>query len=1766
MRTVRLFLCICLCVIAGHSSAQDYIYAIGNPSFAVNIPVENGFINITNGNLHMEFPLATHKQRGALQLNERLVYDSRIWRILPPGSNPYYGFFPSNIPNAPDLQGGWRLVTGAETGTLTYTLAYPSTSYACAGGMGGAQTTTVYNVSWSDPSGTVRDFGSARSIIQDDCAGTYSDTIGWNYASDASGYLLKTDANGSPLILDNNGNQVYPQVIDRFGNYWSSDANGNLIDDVGRTPVIVTKNGSVTYYDVLAPNGPISNNGTRVRYTVTTAPLYVSTLFYQPAVSEWVGNFYPVQSIQLPDGSSYSFTYDSYGEMTSVTLPTGGVIHYGWTNFQDSYNNMNRWLTSRTVGSDPAMTFTPSVITQCASNGTGCQEKVVVHKPSGDETAYEMTLNNGAWNTKVSVYTGAASGTPIAITTNAYSFQCSGCGSSYITQSSSVTTLAGGLQSQQQYVFDAPWLGKPSALKEWDYYSGSPSTTPTRETDYSYSGFDLHQETVFGNGTQVAQTTYDYTISAATTSGISQHGTTNAGGPYLQKVTKWLNGGTSPYTTYAMDDTGMVTSITDPNQNPATTISYQCSNSLPYQTVNPKGHTTTYGYDCNSGAITSEKDPNDTAANRSGTTYDYEAVAGRLHSVTRPDSGVTTYSYPSSTEVDTVVTATPNPSVSSQDIVDSLGRPYQHLQAGVSTETTYDANGRPYCTTNPHLSSASSTDGSTCITLYDGLDRPKTQSQPDGVSSVSWDYSGNTVTFTDEAQHSWQRTSDAFGNLTLVIEPGGLKTSYQYNALGKLNCVDQWETNSIGTPCTSSRWRAFKYDSLSRLLWSHSTETGVICYGHGDGTEAGCQADGYDNNGNLRYKTDARSVRTNYFYDALNRLIRKEYTDGTPWAYFYYDQSSTWAGAPSNGIGRLTETQIGAVHQTDRVFSYDAMGRVTDIGEELPSDLNQPGHGIHYRYDLAGNPVTIGYPSGRVVTQSFDAAGRLKSAAMTGWASNALNFNSFSPTNVASPYTYVQGDCSSSTSICYTPAGGVSSWKVGNASQNFTYNNRLQTQRIQASGFSQNLMDRQYSFAPATTGTCMTAGNNGNIWSIVDGLNAYHTQTFQYDCLNRLTYASRSDGAFTTNFSIDSFGNSSPSVNGTATMTFGSDNRVNNLPCAGTQTAFDDAGNQLCDGLAAWGTLHQYSYDAESRVSQINSGNTSLAAYQYDTQGNRVRKDASGDWTEYVFMGGQPLSEKRSDGSWSDYIYANGKKVAKADTFENEIQVGGTFDHNGVSWIGMTLPISIPGGTNPNTGQSYAVIRTGDRLVWQQEQFNARGGMCLFDSNGTSTSWSLHAQDGDLTNSWHDTSGGWLTRVVSLDSWAGRTLSSACVVVDGETNSITNGSPSLVLVNNAAILRADGSVLPIYQSGQGQPGWQIWQGQQSGNAIAGTIWNIRHLQGFNTATYPSVSTTHYLADHLGSTSMALTVEGWPTQTSEFQPYGQEINWVASANHYKFTGQERDNETGLDHFMFRTYSSTAGRWMSADPYLGSMDLSNPQSLNRYAYVGNSPLTTIDPTGLDGVGSAGGAGGCLGAVVTGGANVGADAGCVFGFLTHWLFSGPKFKGSLEPRPSNGTWDEHGAYHGSPYSSIASMIGDVGGLSTPGCEFGTCGSGFAGPGDIELHHIFPQQFVDWFENQGIDIEKYLLPLTKAAHRLRSGNGIHTRGGGDWNGTWKRWIEENPDATAEEILQQGTQMLRNFGIGGGRVLSNFTIIVNPCYNHPFASYCSSGRSNGPI
>jgi RHS repeat-associated protein len=67
---------------------------------------------------------------------------------------------------------------------------------------------------------------------------------------------------------------------------------------------------------------------------------------------------------------------------------------------------------------------------------------------------------------------------------------------------------------------------------------------------------------------------------------------------------------------------------------------------------------------------------------------------------------------------------------------------------------------------------------------------------------------------------------------------------------------------------------------------------------------------------------------------------------------------------------------------------------------------------------------------------------------------------------------------------------------------------------------------------------------------------------------------------------------------------------------------------------------------------------------------------------------------------------------------------------------------------------------------------------------------------------------------------------------------------------------------------------------------------------------------------------------------------------------KFTGKERDTETGLDYFGARYFSGAQGRFTSVDPiWITKERMLDPQRLNLYAYGRNNPLRYIDPDGMD-----------------------------------------------------------------------------------------------------------------------------------------------------------------------------------------------------------------------
>jgi RHS repeat-associated protein len=168
------------------------------------------------------------------------------------------------------------------------------------------------------------------------------------------------------------------------------------------------------------------------------------------------------------------------------------------------------------------------------------------------------------------------------------------------------------------------------------------------------------------------------------------------------------------------------------------------------------------------------------------------------------------------------------------------------------------------------------------------------------------------------------------------------------------------------------------------------------------------------------------------------------------------------------------------------------------------------------------------------------------------------------------------------------------------------------------------------------------------------------------------------------------------------------------------------------------------------------------------------------------------------------------------------------------------------------------------------------------------------------------------------------------------------------------------AVSNYYYDASGRRVWKTSQGfttayvyDTSGNVIA----------EYGGAPASSTGTTYVTVDQLGSTRVVSDGTGHRVSCSDYFPFGEEMltdvpsQIRSDAGCYgavtgfpdKFTGKERDGESGLDYFGARYFAGAQGRFTSLDPAFESENVENPQSWDRYAYVYNRSLTLTDPDG-------------------------------------------------------------------------------------------------------------------------------------------------------------------------------------------------------------------------
>ena len=197
------------------------------------------------------------------------------------------------------------------------------------------------------------------------------------------------------------------------------------------------------------------------------------------------------------------------------------------------------------------------------------------------------------------------------------------------------------------------------------------------------------------------------------------------------------------------------------------------------------------------------------------------------------------------------------------------------------------------------------------------------------------------------------------------------------------------------------------------------------------------------------------------------------------------------------------------------------------------------------------------------------------------------------------------------------------------------------------------------------------------------------------------------------------------------------------------------------------------------------------------------------------------------------------------------------------------------------------------------------------------------------------------------------------------------------------------------------------------------------LPGGATVVYTASGIAYYRhSDWLGGSRVASTPSRTKYYDVAYAPFGESYAGSGTTD-LSFTGQNQDAVGGHDDFLFRELNPVHGRWISPDPAgAAAVNPNDPQSWNRYAYVANHPLDSVDPLGLcrvDGVEYSDDGWPCRGAGGGGGGGGGGSI-PIWGSTSEWVYV-------LGPNGDGAQWEYQTTWFVVDYVNIPGQAGSPG-----------------------------------------------------------------------------------------------------------------------------------------
>ncbi|MBI3825727.1 MAG: RHS repeat protein [Candidatus Rokubacteria bacterium] len=842
---------------------------------------------------------------------------------------------------------------------------------------------------------------------------------------------------------------------------------------------------------------------------------------------------------------------------------------------------------------------------------------------------------------------------------------------------------------------------------------------------------------------------------------------------------------------------------------------------------------------------------------------------------------------------------------------------------------------------------------------FPGTVQPPTDPGPALESIV--DRNGNTLTVTRDATFGTRKitritspngrwidvTTDANVRITQLRDHIGRTVSYAYDGAGNLSSV-----TDVRGGVTQ-----YTYDASHRLLTIRDAR-GIVYL-----------TNEYDANGRVSRQTLADGGVYAFSYTPWSAppppppsltltqyiwpksVFATEVSDprGTVHRYEFFGSGYVQKQVRANGLAEEQTTHLEREDATNLVTAVvDPLGRRTELGYDgfgnittrrdavgLPEArilaaayetvFNRPvsitdalGHTWTTTYDPKGNPVALTDPLGRSVSATYDAQGNLATFA------DALG-NTWTLTSEAGSLTSVKNPLNQTT-VGFRDAIGrlVSIVTPAGRRTRSAYDaaNLLTTGLGPLGGVTQLTYD-----ANGNPTALSDARGNTMTWSL-DSMDRVavrtdplgHSQRSSYDAAGALQTLTDHKGQLRT-YTRDALGR--PILvrfgdGSTRSYTWDAADRLTGAADSqtGALSRTWDALNRLVQETTPQGTV-AYTYDAADRRTSMTVSGQSLMTYTYDA-GNRVTRMARG--TATVTLGYDAAGRRTSlvlpNGVTTTYAYDKASRVVTLTYKKGSTTLGTltyTYDADGNR--------TVLGGTWGRTGQPQPMNGATYDAANQQLTFGTT--TLTYDENGNLTT--ITDTTGVTTLTWDARD-----QLAALSASNGLTAS---FVYDGLARRVgktLNGTTTTYLYDGPDAVREVGSSLPV----------DYLRSLAIDEPLA------RDVSEF------------YLADGLGSIVALTNAAGVVTTSYTYEAFGSAATaGSTSGNAIGFTGRELDG-TGLYYYRARYYDPRLARFVSPDPFLCAMTnvpplkaiKRNPQVVNAFAYVTNSPVNQRDPLGL------------------------------------------------------------------------------------------------------------------------------------------------------------------------------------------------------------------------